>query len=191
MPPDHQTVQAVAQNRAAHERDEHVRRATRERDVDRTPDVDTLERLRWQPVGVRGHLSGAAVDAQHRTGRAVCDIERPAGTDRAPGDEVVAAELGQMRHHRISPVVGADRRRGHRGRQSNCGDQQTDPTHDSHYVTLRRGSQGPVATGAVPNPTAPLQLLRRHLEPPPPSGQASRTHRRGSDPWSRASRALS
>ena len=103
------------EDRPAHERDEHVRRATGEGDVDRSPDVDTRERLRWHPGGVRGHSSGAAVDAQHRTGHPVRDIERPVGTDRAPDDEVVASDLGQWCHDGTFPVVGADRRRGHRG----------------------------------------------------------------------------
>ena len=42
-------------------------------------------------------------------------IERPVGTDRAPDDEVVASDLGQWRHDRTFPVVGADRRPCHRG----------------------------------------------------------------------------
>jgi hypothetical protein len=103
----------------AHERYEYVRRATREGDIDRSPGV-IRERLRWQPVGVRGHVSRAAVDAKHRTGHAVRDIERPVGTDRAPDDEVVAADLGKWRHDRAFPVVGAGRRRGHRDRLSSC-----------------------------------------------------------------------
>ena len=94
---------------AAHQGHEHVRRIACERHVDRTADVAVWERFRRQPVGVRGRVSGASVDAQHCAGHAVRYVERPVGTDRASGDEVIAAELGERRHHRTSLVVSTDR----------------------------------------------------------------------------------